>query len=197
MEVKELPLLPHSEKWNRVDEELRKREDTFFEKNRKFLRNWHTGEVEDSGNWQEIMDKVREEYYGASKNESSTMVSLIKEYLGYGRDVDYGYLQYLVQKRQIERMKEMWNKEPMPNWSVIEPAFPEKDYLFIFHSYLRYLQVNDSDAKNAGVQAEEIARMAQYILDSEIKADEKVQNDFYQMINEELALTEEEFEKLF
>ena len=33
--------------------------------------------------------------------------------------------------------------------------------------------------------------------DSEIKADEKVQNDFYQMINEELALTEEEFEKLF
>ena len=46
-------------------------------------------------------------------------------------------------------------------------------------------------------QAEEIARMAQYILDSEIKADEKVQNDFYQMINEELALTEEEFEKLF
>ena len=36
--------------------------------------------------------------------------------------------------------------------------------------------------------------MAQYILDSEIKADEKVQNDFYQMINEELALTEEEFE---
>ncbi len=197
MEVKELPLLPHSEKWNRVDEELRKREDTFFEKNRKFLRNWHTGEVEDSGNWQEIMDKVREEYYGASKKESSTMVSLIKEYLGYGRDVDYGYLQYLVQKRQIERMKEMWNKEPMPNWSVIEPAFPEKDYLFIFHSYLRYLQVNDSDAKNAGVQAEEIARMAQYILDSEIKADEKVQNDFYQTINEELALTEEEFEKLF
>ena len=103
----------------------------------------------------------------------------------------------MVQKRQIERMKEMWNKEPMPNWSVIEPAFPEKDYLFIFHSYLRYLQVNDSDAKNAGVQAEEIARMAQYILDSEIKADEKVQNDFYQTINEELALTEEEFEKLF
>ena len=48
-----------------------------------------------------------------------------------------------------------------------------------------------------GVQAQDVAKFAQYILDNEVEADEKVQNDFYHILGEELALTEEEYENLF
>lgn len=197
MEVRELPLLPHTEKWNVVNKELEEREVDFFAQNPDFLRDKATVELENSGMWQDAIKNIREEMYGGSKRKNKSIETLIREHLGEGRKIDYRYFKYLVQKSQIEKMKEMWNEEENQNWSDIEPYIPEKDYIFIFHSYLRYLQVNDNDAKNAGVQAEGVAKMAQYILDSEIIADEKIQNDFYHMISEELALTDEEFEELF
>lgn len=121
--------------------------------------------------------------------------------MGEIAEENYMYIKYLVQKEQIERMKkkldESENDPKELSWSDIEPAMDEKEYLFFFHSYLRYLQVNDGDAQKAGARAEDIAKLAEYILDSEIKADEKIQNEVYQVISEELELTEEEFETLF
>lgn len=197
MEVRELPLLPHTAKWDAVDEELRKREGVFFEKNPYLLREEAAEELENNENGKEIIENIRKMWYDVPGGKSESMRELISEYLGEAGEKDYGYFQYLVQKSQLEKMKTMWREKEEPNWSEMEPAISEKDYLFIFHSYLRYLQVNDDDAKNAGVRAEEIARLAEYMLDGEIKADKKIQSDFYQMISEELSLTEEEFEKLF
>lgn len=199
MEVKELPLLPHTAKWDEVDEELRNREEAFFEKNLNILGDKDTKEVEDKYKWPEIIDEIRKIWYGkAGETSEEEIKNLVKKYLGEEeRKVDYRYLRHLMQKSQIEYRKETQNEEGKVKWSDIEQPIPQKDYLFIFHSYLRDLQANDHEAKNAGMQAEEVARMAQYILDSEIRADEEIQNDFYRMINEELSLTEEEFEKLF
>ena len=123
------------------------------------------------------------------------MGEMIREYLGEAGANDYKYVQFLVQKKQIASMKK--DEETEPDWSRIEPVISEKDCLFVFQSYLRYLQANDSDAKDAGVQAQDVAKFAQYILDNEVEADEKVQNDFYHILGEELALTEEEYENLF
>ena len=52
----------------------------------------------------------------------------------------------------------------------------KKEGIFIFQSYLRYLQANESEAKKAGARAEDIVKLAKYMLDSEIKADERIQN---------------------
>ncbi len=197
MEVQELPLLPHSEKWDGIDEELRKREDAFFAENPNLLRSRAAMEIENSDKGKSAIKNICDIWYDDPNAKSKSMETLIKEYLNVIEDKDYRYFRYLVQKRHIERRKEMLSDRKVPDWSEIEPFIPEKEYQFLFHSYLRYLQVNDNEAKNAGVRAEEIARLAAYMLDSEIQADKAVQNEFYQLISEELALTEEEFENLF
>lgn len=197
MEVRELSLLPHMAKWNVVDEELRKREGAFFGQNTDLLSEKEAVELERSEDGKGTIENIRKMWYDIPDGKSGSMEKLISEYLGVVGEKDYKYFQYLVQKSQIEKMKTMWREKEEPDWSEIESAISEKDCLFIFHSYLRYLQVNDNDAKNAGVQAEVIARLAEYMLNGESKADEKIHSDFYQMISEELSLTEEEFEKLF
>lgn len=197
MEVRELPLLSHTAKWDAVDKELRERENVFFGQNPNLLREKAAVELERSENGKEAIENIRKIWYDVSDGKSGSMKKLISEYLGVVGEKDYKYFQYLVQRSQLEKMKTMLREKEEPDWSEIEPNIPEKDCLFIFHSYLRYLQVNDNDAKNAGVRADVIARLAEYMLDGEIKADEKIQSDFYQMISEELSLTEEEFEKLF
>lgn len=197
MEVKELPLLLHTKKWETVDAELRKREEGFFTGNPYLLRSPAAKETEESDKGKAAIKNIRERWYDAPDGKSNAMEDLIKEHLGGAEKGDYRYFRYLVQKSQIAKMKEEWEGKEEADWGKIEPSIPEQEYVFFFHSYMRYLQVNDSDAKNAGVRAEEIARLAAYMLDGEIKADEAVQNEFYQKISEELALTEEEFEKLF
>ena len=197
MEVRELPVLPHTAKWKAVDKELREREDVFFNQNPDLLREEAAVELERSEKGKEVIENIRRSWYDVSDGKSGNMKKLISEYLGVVGAKDYKYYQYLVQKSQLEKMKTMWREKEEPDWSEIEPDIQGKDCLFIFHCYLRYLQVNDSDAKDAGVRADVIARLAEYMLDGEIKADEKIQSDFYQMISEELSLTEEEFEKLF
>lgn len=195
IEVKELPILPHTEKWNAVNEELRRREKAFFTANPGFLRDTALAELERSGKLDEAVETIRKRRYDASDEKHETMGEMIREYLGEAGANDYKYVQFLVQKKQIASMKK--DEETEPDWSRIEPVISEKDCLFVFQSYLRYLQANDSDAKDAGVQAQDVAKFAQYILDNEVEADEKVQNDFYHILGEELALTEEEYENLF
>lgn len=193
--MKELPILPHTEKWNAVNEELRRREKAFFTANPGFLRDTALAELERSGKLDEAVETIRKRRYDASDEKHETMGEMIREYLGEAGANDYKYVQFLVQKKQIASMKK--DEETEPDWSRIEPVISEKDCLFVFQSYLRYLQANDSDAKDAGVQAQDVAKFAQYILDNEVEADEKVQNDFYHILGEELALTEEEYENLF
>ena len=85
----------------------------------------------------------------------------------------------------------------MIKWEDIDPVISKEAALFIFHSYLRYLQSNDRDAEKAGAQAEDVAALAGYMLEGEIIADQKVENEVYEIIGKKLELTEEEFETLF
>lgn len=78
-----------------------------------------------------------------------------------------------------------------------ETEIPAETYLFFCHALLRYFQENDSDAAKAGAQAEEIARLVTYLLESEILADHRISNEIYEALRPELSLTEEEFEALF
>ena len=83
------------------------------------------------------------------------------------------------------------------SWSNIEKIIPEQDYNFIFHSYLRYLQANESDAAMAGAEAEAVAKLAIELLDSEIIADTRSVGNIYETIGKKLELTEDEFVELF
>lgn len=205
MKVKELPFVIHAFERERVDRELRKREEEFFTKKSYFWRDEAAAKLAKSEKGKAALRNIREIWYDLPKRKNSSMKELIKQFLGETGEKDYKYFWYLVQKEQIERQKSRMKVETEKTnsgkaaltWSAIEPVMPEKDYLFIFHSYLRYLQANDEDTKNAGRSANAIAGLAHHILDSEERADEKIQNEFYRTISEELDLTEKEFEDLF
>ena len=203
MEVKELPLVIQTSDRDAIDVQLWEREKQFFAQNSGYIKNRETAELETSAIGKSKLEIIRAAWYNESGTNRGNPKNLIKEHLGEAVANDYMYILYLIQNDQIERMKGMLqdriseNKKEEISWSSIEPAIPEKDYIFFFHSYLRYLQVNDSDAKKAGARAEDIVKLAQYMLDSEIKADERIQNEVYQVISKEIDLTEEEFESLF
>lgn len=203
MEVKELPLVIPASDRNAIDVQLQEREKQFFAPNSNHIKNRETIEFETSETGKSKLENIRATWYDSSAPKHAPLKNLIKEYLGRIGENDYMYFLYLIQKNQIERMKAMMqertneNRKEEISWSSIEPDIPERDYIFFFHSYLRYQQVNDNNAKKAGTRAEDIVKLAQYMLDSEIKADERLQNEVYQVISKELDLTEEEFESLF
>lgn len=197
MEVKELPFVIQASGRNEIDAQLRKREQQFFASDFNYLRDWEAGQLET----ERVLEEIRAACY--DERPGKIMEALIRERLGETGEKNKMYFQYLVQKMQIEKLKRIQqesidgSRKGEKSWSKIEPAVPEEDYLFFFHSYLRCLQANDSDAKKAGARAEDIVRLAKYMLDSEIEADERVQNEIYQIISKEIDLTEEEFEALF
>lgn len=199
LELKELPLVIQTSAREKIDKELQEREERFFAENLLILKDKQVIELGKSENWQTAISDICEKYYAWPN--LGAMEKWIKEHFGEIAEENYMYIKYLVQKEQIERMKKSLtaneNSKKELSWSDIEPAIDETECLFFFHSYLRYLQVNDSEAQIAGARAEDIAKLAEYILDSESKADEKIQNEVYQAISEELELTEEEFETLF
>lgn len=203
MEAKELPLVIPASDRNVIDAQLQERERQFFASNSNYIKSRETIEFETSETGKSTLENIRATWYDSSTPKHAPLKNLIKEHLGRIGENDYMYFLYLIQKNQIERMKAMMqertneNRKEEISWSSIEPDIPERDYIFFFHSYLRYRQVNDSDAKKAGTRAEDIAKLARYMLDSEIKADERLQNEVYQVISKELDLTEEEFESLF
>lgn len=203
MEVKELPLVIPASDRNAIDSQLQERERLFFTLNSNYIKNRETIEFETSETGKSKLENIRATWYDSSESNHAPLKNLIKEHLGRIGEDDYMYFLYLIQKNQIERMKAMMqertneNRKEEISWSSIEPDIPERDYIFFFHSYLRYLQVNDSDAKKANTRAEDIVKLVQYMLDSEINADERIQNEVYQAISKELDLTEKEFEELF
>lgn len=194
MEVKELPLMLHISERNEIDKELRERENRFFSKNVEMVNEKNEIKHEAGMIWQEKVNDLCKTWYVSPQKDGINPAALIEQYLGEIGKRNQMYFKYLMQKTQIENMKKEMGIE---EWKDIEYDIPEIDYLFLFHSYLRYLQVNDSDAQKAGARAEDIAKLARYMLDSEVKADEKIQNEVYQIISKDMDLTEEEFETLF
>ena len=195
MEVKELPLVLHTPEWDTINEQLRTREQQFFYENPHLLRDYSVLKQENSIEWNEAIENIRKSWYDNPNGKRGEMKELIVQYFGDAGKIDYRYFRNLVQKREITRMCE--NGKADRKWNDIEPDILQKDYIFIFHSYLRYLQANEIELKETGARAEDIAKLAQYILDSESKADEKMQADIYQIISGEITITEEEFETLF
>ena len=100
-------------------------------------------------------------------------------------------------ERQATEERKKQEGKKVRGWDYFEPKLQEKEGIFIFQSYLRYLQANESEAKKAGARAEDIVKLAKYMLDSEIKADERIQNEVYQIISKKIDITENEFEVLF
>ena len=198
MEVKELPLVLHTSEWNKIDKELEVREKEFFDANPDLLRDKNVQTLEKDEI--EKIERIRQMYYGPKKAE---MQIWIKEFLGKTGEDNVMYFSYLVQNKQIQkRKKELRDKleetqKEVKDWESFEPEIPEKESIFFLHSYLRYQQANNSEAKKAGARAEDIVKLAYYMLDSEIKADTKVQNEIYKIISQEIDITEEEFETLF
>lgn len=206
MEVKELPLAIHTSEWDEIHSELEERENAFFGGNPDYLRNEDAKRFDENNESENSeIERVRERYYGQNK-ENAVMEEFIKEYLGKTGEDNKMYIKYLVQKAQIKgKKKEVERRleeekdegKKVRGWDSFETKLQEKEGVFIFQSYLRYLQANESEAKKAGARAEDIVKLAQNMLDSEIKADERIQNEVYQIISKKINITESEFELLF
>lgn len=195
MEVKEIPLVLPVSKKNEIDKELREKENDFFNGNPETIKDKKVIELEEKETWKETINNLCKSWYLLPQNDGISPAALIEQNFGETGKRNQMYFKYQIQKTQIENMKKEMGIEE--EWKDIEYDIPDIDYLFFFHSYLRYLQVNDSDAQKAGARAEDIAKLARYMLDSEVKADEKIQNEVYQIISKDMDLTEEEFETLF
>ena len=196
MKIRELPVVIHTSEWNAINEEMEKREDKFFEEKESALRDQVTRELEKRELLQIAIKDICAKRYNPTKTEIPSIKELLTKYMNVTVEKDYIYFEYLVQKEQIKEMIDR-QERAMVKWEDIEPVISKNDYLFIFHSYLRYLQSNDKNVEMAGAQAEDIATLASYMLDGEIIADKKVQNEVYEIISKKIELTEEEFDALF
>lgn len=67
----------------------------------------------------------------------------------------------------------------------------------MFHSYLRYLLANESDAARAGTEADAVAALAADLLAGEGTADIRMIQNIYEKVGKQLDLTENEFGELF
>ena len=207
MKIRELPVVIHTSGWNAINEELKKREDNFFEEKENMLKDQVTRELERKETLLTAIKVIREQRYDSRKQSIPSVRDLLIEYLNVPVEKDCIYFEYLVQREQIQEMIEDQKRqsqemqgdrgESMAKWEDMEPVISPKEYQLIFHSYLRYLQGNDKDAEKAGAQAEDIATLAGYMLDGETIADKRIQNEVYEIISKKLELTEEEFDALF
>lgn len=199
MEIKELPLVIPTSKRDEVDKQMWSREDHYFASNLWLLSDSEAIEFENSEQGKNTMNAIRGTYYHNFNAMREHISGLIKKNCSIGEKND-NYIWYMIQKQEIEEMKMKSNVDSTKSemlWSKMEPADSKDHYIFFFHCYLKYLQANDIEAKNAGARAQDIVKLAHYMLDGEMKANEKEQNEVYGVISKELELTEEEFEALF
>lgn len=200
MEMRELPLVIRTPEWNKIHEKLKKREADFFIKGKDNVKGEITKSLGDKLDG--VVESICNEYLKPQMEKP--LILVIKNYLEnylkeYSLDIatiddnEYYYIWYLVHQWIIKEELKL----PHEDWEKMEPIIPRANYMFIFHSYLRYLQANDPDIEKAGAQAQKIAELAECLLESEVIADNRIQSEVYEVISKELALTEEEFESLF
>lgn len=211
MKIGEIPLVIRTNEWGDICDEIEKREEKFYNYVFKELISYSPEKhslhdrvaalVGGNSGLDNIADSVYTQWRGKGnilqvlEENRDRYGELLKE----GKAAEADYFQYYIQQIVITLMKRDF--PPMDDnqnsWEKMEPVIPEEDYKFIFHSYLRYLQENDEDAGKAGARAEDIAKLAEYMMDSEVIADRRMQNEIYEIVNKELHITEDDFEKLF
>lgn len=211
MKIGEMPLVIRTNEWGGICSEIKAREKTFFdsvfrgsESDNSGKNSLHDSVVAKFGgksNLESIAERVYSEWHGKGREILQMLEESWSEYRRNSEEekaAEADYFQYYVQQKITGWLEDNLEKNDSQNgWEEMEPVIPKEDYKFIFHSYLRYLQENDSDAERTGARAEDIVKLAEYMLESEVIADRRIQNEVYEVINEELHITEEEFEGLF
>lgn len=217
MELRELPLVLHTDGWQAVQKELQERESVFLHKiiqriESVVIWNPHQGKGEEAEKWNNyekkkkdflINAKEEETIYG-KKEKIESWFNLVDDTFAsfkyHVSQTDYRYYRYAMQKEKIDGMKQIYGISESDSeafWKSQEQEIPIKKYLFYLHALLRYHQENDSDAAKAGAQADDIAKLVAYLLESELIADHRISNEIYEALHLEQILTEEEFESLF
>ncbi len=211
MKLGEMPLVIRTNEWGGICSEIKAKEKNFFdsvfqgsESDNSGKSSLHDSVVAKIGGMS-ILESIAESAYSELHGKGWIILQELKdswpghrELLQEGKRAEADYFQYYMQQKIIARLEGSLEKNDNQNvWEEKEPVIPKEDYMFIFHSYLRYLQENDNDAEKAGARAEDIVKLAEYMLESEVIADKQIQNEVYEIINEELHISEEEFEGLF
>lgn len=211
MKLGEMSLVIRTNEWGGICSEIKAKEKNFFdsvfqgsESDNSGKSSLHDSVVAKIGGMS-ILESIAESVYSELHGKGWIILQELKdswpghrELLQEGKRAEADYFQYYMQQKIIARLEGSLEKNDNQNvWEEKEPVIPKEDYMFIFHSYLRYLQENDNDAEKAGARAEDIVKLAEYMLESEVIADKQIQNEVYEIINEELHISEEEFEGLF
>lgn len=151
-----------------------------------------------------VVKESHERYYGDKQENHETLkdivINMLRAKTVIPNAITCYYIMYLVQKKEIKKLIEKYSLNNRPvetlfnnsNISVLE-----QDYNFVFHSYLRYLQANESDAAKAGTEATAIAALAIDLLESESVADTRMIGNIYEKVGKQMNLTEDEFGDLF
>lgn len=185
MESGEVPVLLKEEEkvWEEIQKKIEDKENCFF------------NEV-----FREVSDKLTETekeeickiYY--SQSSGPILDEMIQEVAGNNiTDIEMNLAKYYIQEKKIQSYKNDSNIL----WQPSEQVVMGKEIKFYLHSYLRYLQANDKNMEEIGAEAEAVAEFVQLALESETLADQKEQNGIFEILSNNMELTEEEFEQLF
>lgn len=203
-ELKELPLVIRTLEWHKIEQELEQREEQFFKEIEDSLKDKMTRKLTEQEKLEQEVDKIYEQCYLEKKAIERFWgePSYIKKYMKEDYEIkdiginDSNYLCYLVEKKAVEQLN--GGQQPTEeDWKQIEKTVEWEDVKFYFHSYLRYLQANGGSTDNIYAHAEEIVALVNYLMDSEIIADQRLQNQIFEVVSRELELTEEQFQDLF
>lgn len=197
--MRELPLVCYSSGWGKIQQELKRREEEFFKKFENQLEDKVMEGLKKSGQLSEAKGYLQNRHY--RENPSLPFSKLLEEVQNKAvSKEECRYLMYSVQKDEIKGRQEkleLSEKDRDQVWQKLgQESFNTEDRFYI-HSYLRFLQETNSDVAKAGARADDIAELVKDLIDSEIIADKRTQNEIYDLLSEEMGLTEEEFEGLF
>lgn len=203
-ELEELPLVIRTLEWYKIEQELGQREEQFFRENEGSLKDKMTRKLTEQEKLEQEVDKIYEQCYLEKKTIERFLgePSYIKKYMKEDYEIkdiginDSNYLCYLVQKKAVEQLNG-GQRPTEEDWKQLEKTVEWEDVKFYFHSYLRYLQANGGSTDNIYAHAEEIVTLVNYLMDSEIIADQRLQNQIFEVVSRELELTEEQFQDLF
>lgn len=205
-EFQELPVVIRTSEWHKIEQELEQREEEFFRENEESLKDKVTRRLTEQGNLELVVDKIYGHFYSEGTQNNNIWITpySISKYMKTNYEIkdfnininDISYLSYLVQKKAVEKLNQ--GQQPTKeDWTKIEKTIEWEDIKFYFHSYLRYLQANGDGTDNIYAHAEEIVTLVDYLMDSEIIADQRIQNQIFEVVSRELELTEEQFQELF
>lgn len=144
------------------------------------------------------VEHCNEEYFAGQKDGKDISYSMIFseddyikkeyrrfiEYLAYKKEFEHAVIEKQSNQKQI-----IEREEELPKWT--------KEEKFIFHAYIRYMEDTEPEFAKYYIWSENAAEIIPKIDEIKVQNDTDASKEFYDIISQEIDISEEEFNDLF